>query len=86
MCCLLFFKIEPSFPPGCKVMYLFIYLFFRLFMFIYLFFDMLFYFIYFIFAVLGFELRAYILSHFFFFLRQGLLELFAWAGFEPRSC
>jgi hypothetical protein len=43
----------------------------------------------FLFAVLGFELRAYALSHstspIFMkgYLKQGLSELFAQAGFEP---
>jgi hypothetical protein len=45
----------------------------------------------FFFAVLGFKLRAYTLSHstsYFFvkdFFETGSLELFAQAGFEPRS-
>jgi hypothetical protein len=46
---------------------------------------------FFFFAVLGFELRAYSLSHctspfiVMGFFEIGSLELFAWAGFEPRS-
>jgi hypothetical protein len=41
------------------------------------------------FLVLGFELRAYTLSHstspFFGFSEIGSHKLFAWAGFKPRS-
>jgi hypothetical protein len=52
--------------------------------------EQLFYFILF-FAVLGFELRAYTLSHSTspifvkVFFKIGSCKLFAWAGFEPQS-
>jgi hypothetical protein len=42
-------------------------------------------------VVLGFELRAYALSHSarpflrWVFLKIGSCELFAWGGFEPRA-
>jgi hypothetical protein len=53
------------------------------------FFFALFFFVVVVFAALGLELRAYILSHstspFFVmgFFKIGSNELFAWAGFEP---